>query len=204
MKYYIYDKKTKEFIKEIDCKPGRIPAFSTEIKPPDSEKRLIFSGNIWEEKTEKQYIEYLVEIGEKVISKNQKIGLNGEVIPKTEEELSQEGLISLESLKDNKKNELSYLAKKEITSGFEFEGFLFDSTLEDQFNIKFEADSDLDSEIRCLRISDNVKDFYPFTNAKIKEIVNVFGKHKKKVLKNYSDKKKLVQEATTALEVFSI
>lgn len=84
--------------------------------------------------------------------------------------------------------EINSEARKLIESGFSYDGYEFDTTFEDQFNIQSLHSEGGDQEVRCIG-SDGIKKHRLFTNEFIGLLISAFAARKKEILKIASDLK---------------
>ena len=128
----------------------------------------------------------------------------GEKISKTRLELIEENLITKDQVLEQKLFQISSLAKEKIESGFESKAkgqfYIYDSELEDQFNIQSLLLAGKDTPLRCRKKSDGIKDFYPHTTSQIKQIVDEFSNFKTAILKK-AHEYKIDLEAKSAIEI---
>lgn len=210
MEYHFYDRETFEYTRSEEVKEGRIPVTGNqEALPafdPDSQKVFWnqFTGQ-WQVLSLKEWTEYLIGIGVRTRSEKEKVDADGRIVPKTREELIAEGIISKESVLSSKLSEISEKAKSKIEAGFESNAkgqwYIYDSALEDQFNIKTLIDLGQDVILRCTKKSSGIKDFYPHTNAQLAQVAAEFTNFKMTVLMKSHEFKTAVQNKTNALEI---
>jgi hypothetical protein len=210
--HHFWHKETFEFTHSAELPPGRTPPNGTDKPIPsfDSEtQKLMWNQftNEWQVLSLKEWTAVLVGIGWKNKSDQEKINDLGEIVPKTREELITEGLITKESVLQSKLQEISSKARIKIEGGFESNAkgqwYIYDSTLEDQFNIKTLADSGIDSLLRCTKKSTAVKDFYPHTSAQLNQLVSEYAQYKTGILQTAHNHKVTVLAMETALEIES-
>lgn len=212
--YHFYNPETFEYTRTEEVKPDRIPKNAVETavgKPAELQpgERLIWSiaQNQWTVLTEKQFTEMLIGLGIKTKSERQKVSDDGSIVDLTQEELIQTGFISIEVLKTQKIQAISEECRKRITSGFESKAkgqyYIYDTEIEDQFNIKTLLDLGKDSEIRCTKKSDGVKAYYPHTVAQIGAVVMEFAVYKTNLLRKAEAMRGAVSILTDPLAVYN-
>ena len=209
MIYYIYDTKTLEFKNSIEAKEGRIPVNSTTKELPihSTLQHCVFlkATEDWSVVSKKEFTELQIGLGNKTKTENQKVDENGEIVSMNIDELIEHDLIPKEVILKNKLNEISSKAKFKIESGFESKAkgqfYIYDSTLEDQFNIKTLLDLGQDTPVRCTKKSDGIKDYYPHTVAQLEQIVKDFTTYKTVILKKSHELKLKTNSIENLLEL---
>lgn len=193
MIYQIFDSITGKHIEERNYF-DRTPTgqFWTEGKLVKELDKIYVLTDIKKKKivamTTKEFAEYKVLKKILILKETEKIGDDGSVIPKTRSDLIADKLISLEDLRSEKIQQINAQASEQIIGGFESSALgsphIYDSELEDQFNIKSIADLEIDSPIRCKNKATNLKTFLPHKEDQIKNLVNEFHIFKMNILKN--------------------
>ena len=208
--YHTWNRETFEYNTSFTPKPGRIPANATDKVPPNYNsvtQNLVWDqeNETWLVKSKKEFTEHLISIGFKNKSVTEKVNENGEIITMSRLELIESGIISIDSVRNSKLSEISNKAKLKIEGGFESNAkgqwYIYDSTLEDQFNIKTLADSGVDSPLRCIKKSTMVKDFYPHSTTQLNQIVNEFAGYKTGILQQSHNHKVNVLALTNPIEI---
>ena len=212
MIWYGYNQITKEFTNELEGIPERLYYSATTKKPPviKENQKIIFDEkkDKWQILSLKEYTQYLIDIGQKKIEPNQKISETGEIVPKTEKELIQDGLITIDSLKQNKINEVNSNARKLIVSGFYSsvlgESHLYPSDEHDQMNLIGLVSSGIDSIFKCKKnISDNWE-YKNHTKAQLKQLLQDGANYKKTILVIANERKNEINNCKTYEELEKI
>lgn len=189
--YHFWDRETFEYTESAEVKAGRVPANgdnSPLISYNLATQKLVrdVEGKKWIVKSLKEFTEHLINIGLKTKTDSEKINELGEIVAMTREELIESGKITRDEIYQNKLFDISAKAKKKIEGGFESnansELYIYDSELEDQFNMQTLVMSGVDSAYRCTKKSNGVKDFYLHTNAQLAQIVAEFTQYKISIL----------------------
>lgn len=210
--HHFWHKETFEYTHSAELPPDRIPCNGTDKPIPEfnsTTQKLQWNQftNEWQILSLKQWTQFLVGIGWKNKSEHQKIDDNGEIVSMTRVEQIEAGLISIDAIRQGKLSEISSKARAKIEGGFESNAkgqwYIYDSTLEDQFNIKTLADSGIDSLLRCTKKSTGVKDFYPHTTAQLNQIVSEFAQYKTTVLQQSHNHKVTVLAMENPLDIES-
>lgn len=208
--YHFWDKETFEYTQSIEVKPGRIPAGGTDKPVPNHDlntQHVIWNLALgeWQVLSKKQFTEFLIGTGFKTKSEFQKVDDNGEIVPMSRVEQIEAGLIDIDTVRNTKLAEISSKAKTKIEGGFESNAkgqwYIYDSTLEDQFNIKTLADSGVDSLLRCTKKSTMVKDFYPHSTIQLNQIVSEFTTYKTGILEQSHNHKVAVLGLTNPIDI---
>lgn len=212
MLYHFWNKDTFEFTESLDVKPGRIPpnGDSSELPSYNPETQKLVrdvNSNTWVVKSLKEFTEHLISIGHKLKSEFEKVNDAGEIVAQTRVELIESGVITREQVLAEKLSEISAKAKSKIEGGFRSNAksgqwYIYDSELEDQFNMQALVMSGIDSDYRCRKESDGVKDFYPHTNAQLAQIVTEFTQFKVGILQQAQEFRVAISNLT-ALEMNS-
>ncbi len=212
MVYHFWNKETFKYSESVTVKPGRIPPDgdnSQLIAWNEETQHLVrdVEKNQWVVKSKKEFTEHLISLGLKSKSDFQKINENGEIVEMSRPELIQAGVISKEQIVSEKLAEISRKAKAKIEGGFRSNAksgqwYIYDSELEDQFNMQTLVMSGIDSDYRCRKESDGVKDFYPHTNAQLAQIVTEFTQFKVGILQQAQEFRVAISNLT-ALEMNS-
>ena len=138
-------------------------------------------------------IEGLSEIGDipQEILRFAKI-VNSQVVLDVEKKLASEAE-ELAKHKQERKAIISSAAKNSIENGFNFNGSIYPTKLEDQFNIKSLYDIGGAHKIRCTR--DGLKTFYDHTEQEIQNLLLNFITFVKTVLQEADLKYQLIDAA---------
>ncbi|MBK8397418.1 MAG: hypothetical protein IPL26_19565 [Leptospiraceae bacterium] len=216
MVYHFWNLETFEYLGSVEVKPGRIPGNGT-TKPlpnlagvgesnidnpsPQGEGKIVWDNDKWVVKSKKEFTEHLISLGLKSKSESEKITQDGEIVTMSRTELIEAGVVPREQIVSEKLAEISRKAKAKIEGGFRSKAksaqwYIYDSELEDQFNMQTLVMSGVDSAYRCTKESDGVKDFYPHTNAQLALIVTEFTQFKVSILQ----KAQLFRDSINALE----
>lgn len=208
--HHFWDKEKFEYSHSAELPPDRIPSNGTNQPVPNHDpntQHVIWNLPLmkWQVLSKKEYTEFLIGTGFKTKSEFQKVDENGEIVPKTRTEQIEAGLISIDTIRQEKLLEISSKARAKIEGGFESNAkgqwYIYDSTLEDQFNIKTLADSGIDCPLRCTKKSTGIKDFYAHTSAQLNQLVNEFAQYKMSILQQSHNHKVAVLSITNALEL---
>lgn len=208
--HHFWNIETFEYSHSAEMIPGREPANGNNLPLPTFDpntQKLMWNQftNQWQVLSLKEWTQYLIGIGWKTKSDFEKVIESGEIVPKTRDELITEGLIPKEQILNAKLAEISSKARAKIEGGFESNAkgqwYIYDSTLEDQFNIKTLADSGVDCPLRCTKKSSLLKDFYPHTSAQLNQIVSEFAIYKTSILQQSHNHKVAVLALTNPLEI---
>jgi hypothetical protein len=174
---------------------------------PQNGELVVYGKQGWELIQESNLDEFLVKVGVLKLESNQEIK-DGKIATKTRTELIQDGLIAIEEVKESKTSEVNQKAHAKIEGGFESsatgEILIYDTKLEDQFNIKSIADHGIDLPIRCTKKSTGVKDFYPHTKEELAQVVGQFTEYKMGILIDAHNYKSLINESNNAIEIDSM
>ena len=202
MVYHFWNLETFEYSGSAEVKAGRVPADGT-TKPlpnlagvgesnidnpsPQGEGKIVWDNDKWVVKSKKEFTEHLISLGLKSKSESEKITQEGEIVTMSRTELIEAGVVPREQIVSEKLAEISRKAKAKIEGGFRSNAksgqwYIYDSELEDQFNMQTLVMSGIDSDYRCRKESDGVKDFYPHTNAQLAQIVTEFTQFKVGIL----------------------
>ena len=210
--YHFWDRETFEYTESAEVKAGRVPANgdnSPLISYNLATQKLArdVEGKKWIVKSLKEFTEHLINIGLKIKTDSEKINELGEIVAMSKVELIEAGLITRENILAEKLAEISAKAKAKIEGGFRSNAksgqwYIYDSELEDQFNMQTLVMSGIDSDYRCRKESDGVKDFYPHTNAQLAQIVTEFTQFKVGILQQAQEFRVAISNLT-ALEMNS-
>jgi hypothetical protein len=122
------------------------------------------------------------------------------------DETTKKFIVDLESeldyLKTIKKQWIRQFTEKEITSGFIFNGSLYDSELEDQFNIFTLTLAG--GEIKSKNIETGEREWELYTAEQVLDLVEAFTVHKTTILKKATTKYNEIESAQNKTELEAI
>ncbi|MCX7998441.1 MAG: hypothetical protein N3A69_05740 [Leptospiraceae bacterium] len=208
--YYFWNEETYEYSYSEEYPENRIPPTGTTKEPLTKEGyKTIWNPKeqTWVYLNKKEFTEHKIQLGLLQKGENVKVNEEGELVPMTELELIQEGKLSLETIRQRKIAEVNRKAKELIEGGFVCnalgENYVYDTSLEDQFNIKSLLDLGLkEAEIRCRKEGSSQKEFVLHTKAQIAKIVQDFAKYKMEILRKAHEMKVEISSINNTLAVY--
>lgn len=204
MIYYLYNNETFEYYNFVELPDDRILKEGSTKKPNlDSDKHIVWNGEDWVYLDEKEFTEHKIKLGLIEINEFQKVNENGEIVPKTEIDLYNEGKLDLEYFRQKKIQEINLKARQLIESGFEFEGYIYDTKIEDQLNFLGYLDVNSDFDIRCTKKGEKTKRLYPHSKEQIKKVFLAFTEHKRKILNEVHEEKLKINKLKKLEEILN-
>ena len=126
------------------------------------------------------------------------------LIPISDEELAELKKPTLDESKPQKVNDINLFCSTEITGGFDYNGYRYDSGIEDQINLMGAASMGIDLPFKCKKLSNGVKEFYPHTAAQLKAVVIAGAQFKMRILEKATTLKAKANQAATVKELEAI
>jgi hypothetical protein len=207
MRYLIFDKKTGEYWRTAVYSPNRVPDLvdfiakedTTEngLKVPENKRAVLVDDEI-RFLNDEEFRAHRVKVCDLELKENEKLE-DGKIVPLTKEELESKNQTQFIKESDPEKvfnylyDSLSRKASKEILSGYKSnalgEEHIYDTELEDQFNIKSIKDMNIQAPIRCYNVKTKVKTFVNHSAEQIKKVHDGFALHKTAILQKVDEKK---------------
>lgn len=155
----------------------------------------------------KSWNEYLVSIGMLKLTESQKLDSKGKITEKTEDELFQESLITLEELKRSRSEKVNRICADKITSGFRSsalgEEHIYDSEDYDQWNLIGAAAVQSPTYYKC-RKTTGEEVFLVHTNSQMVQVLRDGAQLKLFYMMNAKNLKDRIQAASTYAELNAV
>lgn len=217
MIYHLFNEKTGQYEKSIDYFDSRKPSGNywiadtelSNVKKGAIKNAILVMIDPFQKNTAimspKEFTEHKIKLGIISLSLTEKVLDNGDIVLKTREEQIEDGTLSREALISEKKKAISSEAGNIIVSGFRTNAngrfYIYDTDLEDQFNIKYLADMCMDAPIRCKDEETGIKTFIPHKKEIIKSIIEQFGFYKSSILMKADNMRLELDTLATAKDV---
>lgn len=180
----------------VSSLPQGVLVYEGELPKCQEPNKLVYIDNQVKVLTPIAWTNHRIKVGEITLSDSQMVNDKGDIVHKSQLQLLKEA---------TKENAYDYLYKRisdkagiDIVSGFSSEVLgsehLYDSTIQDQMNLKDALMTESKSRIRCMNVMTGKKTFVDHTSEQIKELFNDFLRFKNIILYTADNEKLLLRE----------